>query len=166
MKLIELGKSKTAKIKGNFVIVDDEDYEYLNQFSWHCKIHKKVKYAERSVRIGKKMVHYKMHREIMGITNRKELVDHEDHDGLNCQKHNLRKATKSNNNSNRRSIGVSKYLGVSPCKRSKVKKWKAQIFGNSKNINLGRFEIEEDAARAYDEAAKKYHGEFANLNFK
>ena len=42
--------------------------------------------------------------------------------------------------------------------------WIAQIYINSKQTNLGRFDNELDAAKAYNRAAKKYYGEFAKIN--
>jgi hypothetical protein len=93
-----------------------------------------------------------------------KIVDHRDRNGLNNTKQNLRLATRSQNNCNtmhRR--GSSKYRGVS--REKETGKWKCKICFNGICIYLGLFEAEEDAARAYDKAAKELHGEFASLNF-
>lgn len=74
---------------------------------------------------------------------------------------NLREATRSQNNANRKAVGVSKYLGVCPAGR----KWVASIRSDGRRKHLGYFHTEADAARAYDAAAAKTHGDFANLNF-
>ncbi len=107
-----------------------------------------------------------MHRVIMGVTDPKTLIDHADRNGLNCQRSNMRIASRTQNNTNKKSNdnSTSEFLGVSLCKKSG--KWKAQISVLKKVKNLGRFLIEKDAAIAYDTAAKTHHKEFANLNFK
>ena len=78
---------------------------------------------------------------------------------------NLREATHQQTSQNRTShkVSTSKYLGVYWYTRGE--KWRAQIRINNINKNLGFFHNEEDAAKAYDKAAKKNHGEFANFNF-
>jgi|HubBroStandDraft_5_1064220.scaffolds.fasta_scaffold63943_2 hypothetical protein len=94
------------------------------------------------------------------------IVDHEDRNQLNDNIDNLRPANRKQNNSNRKAWdnASSKYLGVHFRKQSKVRKWAAQISVNRKHTFLGIFLTEEEAARCYNEAAQKYHGEFANLN--
>jgi hypothetical protein len=104
-----------------------------------------------------------MHREIMNPPEGL-VVDHIDHNGLNNRKSNLRICTRSQNQCNQyRFDGKSKYKGVAWFKRTR--KWTAAVCLRGKRYRLGYFEREIDAAMAYDKAAKKYHREFACLNF-
>lgn len=91
-------------------------------------------------------------------------IDHEDGNKLNCLDDNLRICTSSQNAQNRgkQINNNSGYKGV--CWHKTNKKWWAQIVVNRIHIHLGFFDIKEDAARAYNTAAIKYHGEFAQLN--
>ena len=106
-----------------------------------------------------------MHRQILHPPGHL-FVDHINHNGLDNRKANLRPATCAQNNYNRihlRKSQSSKYTGVSWQKQSK--KWMVQIRYKGRRIFLGLFEDEIQAAKAYDKAAKIYHGEFASLNF-
>lgn len=93
-----------------------------------------------------------------------EKIDHRDGDGLNNQRHNLRPATTRQNGQNRRKVAAasSAFKGVSFHLRDR--KWQARIKVSAARIQLGYFESEADAARAYNAAALKYFGEFASLN--
>lgn len=152
--------------QGKFALVDDEDYEYLNQFKWCAtKGWNDNWYAVRSARVRekkeKKMVY--MHREVMNFPKNK--VDHKDHNGLNNQKENLRVATDGENSSNTTSRlnSSSPYIGVY-LRANRKKKWAACIRKGGVTKYIGSFYKIEDAALAYNEAAKLVHGEFANLN--
>lgn len=151
------------------VLVDDEDFEYLNNFKWSVMYSCKNFYAVRCLpRNKQKLKTIKMHREILNINNPNVLCDHIDHNGLNNQKINLRECSHSENNSNRTGYGISKYLGVSKNTFKRKNKnntvifscWVAQIKGKK----LGNFKTEIEAAEKYNEYAKIIHGEFANLN--
>ena len=153
MKEIELTQGKFAQI-------DDSDFKYLNQFKWYALKNRNTYYAQRTQTINGKECAIKMHRIIMKTPSKLE-VDHKDHNGLNCQRHNMRNCTFTQNRKNRKSWGKSKYLGVSfdsnhiPFARIRI---------NGKLIRLGSFLLEQDAAIAYNKAALNYHGEYANLN--
>lgn len=170
MKLIPL-------TQGQFAMVDDEDYEYLIQWKWQTRKGCNTFYAERAFWNGKNNSKISMHREIMKTP--KELqVDHINHNGIDNQKNNLRNCTRSQNQMNTLPSGKSKYKGVYWCENTikrilkngqekiyKIKpKWKAQIMISGKKTSLGYFENEIDAAKAYNEAAVKYHKEFSHLN--
>jgi hypothetical protein len=143
--------------------VDDEDYEYLSQFKWCAIWCIDAFYAGRSA--PRLFGHGRiwMHRVIMNTPDGVE-TDHKDGNALNNQRSNLRICTHSQNCHNRkkRADNTSGYKGVFT---TKGKKWRAQIRVNGKSIHIDVFSTREEAAHAYDEAAKKYHGEFADLNF-
>jgi outer membrane usher protein FimD/PapC len=103
-----------------------------------------------------------MHHEIMGYVG----VDHKNHDTLNNRRGNLRKANSSQQkwNQGKRKNNTSGYKGV--CWNKEKSKYQVQIGVNGKQIRLGYFTSAKKAARAYDKAARKYHGEFAVLNFQ
>ena len=169
--LQKTGKMKTIPLtQGKFALVDDEDYDYINQWKWYLDKgtrKKEYPYASRNKiksEGGKRGV-VKMHRVIMN-TPADMVVDHIDHNGLNNQKYNMRNCYPDQNAKNSTGYGESSYLGVSFDHRKKRKKVRAQICVEGKSIGLGYYLTEEDAARAYDRGARHYFGEFANLNFK
>ena len=147
--------------KGKYAIVDLEDYEKLNQNKWRALRGPQTFYAVRSEK-GKTIY---MHNQIMQPPQG-FVVDHQNHCGLDNGRENLRLATLSQNNCNRRkksAAASSKYKGV--CLKTQCNKYCAEIRCNGKKTFLGYFDNEIDAAKAYDAAAKKYHGDFAALNF-
>ena len=159
MKEITLTKGFVAK-------VDDEDFEWLNQWRWTAfeRTDHHI-YAVRSAydkETGKSTT-IRMHRLIMGVTDPKVFIDHEDTDTLNNQKYNLRETTNSQNQMNCVSrIGVSKHKGVSFNKNSG--KWTARIMKEGKRKSLGSFNDETQAMIAYNDAAKILFNNFARLN--
>jgi hypothetical protein len=157
---------------GYAALVDDHDYEYINQFKWHALVQKSRSpsplirvYAVRNyIAPSGKYSTQRMHRLILGITDAKLDVDHRDGDGLNNCRGNLRVATRLQNGSNQRKRANSNtYKGV--CFDKSRKLWMAGIKVNYKRLNLGRFPSELEAAQIYDIAAQELHGEFARLNF-
>ena len=146
--------------RGKFALVDDEDYLLLTQQKKKWYYDPKGYAKRRCYKTGKIV---EMGHHLLGIPMSQEL-DHKDHNGLNVQRSNLRECTHAQNGGNHRKHKntSSKYKGVSWNKRAK--KWQVNIMLLYKNIYLGRFDSEEDAARVYDIAAKTAFQEFADLN--
>lgn len=143
--------------QGYVTVVDDEDYERLSVYHWRALRSRSTTYAVRSAGRGTVM----MHREILGVDTQ---VDHQNGSGLDNRRQNLRAATTSQNGMNRRKAkGSSRFKGVAFDRRTR--NWQAYIKVDGKTNFLGRFSSEEEAARAYDEAANASFGEFARLNF-
>ncbi len=165
MKEIKIYSKKFGEFS---VLIDDEDYDRLMRWTWHIVKWPRGIYARRHSDIDGVRKFVLMHREIFGVTDPNVFLDHKDRNGLNNQKSNLRIATRAENarNSRKRQDSASKYKGV--CWSKADKKWKAVICytaGRWKTKHLGIFILEEDAAHAYDRAARELFGEYASLNF-
>lgn len=159
MKKIDVS---TPKYPDTFALVDDKDYSALVKHKWTA-----VKFRNSStlyVFRGWKGSRQYMHTVILGEKKGLE-VDHRDNNGLNNCRDNLRHCTHAQNMQNRKIQGNNRsgYKGVFWCKREK--RWIASIGVQGKQITLGRFFCLIKAAKVYDTAARKYHGEYANTNF-
>ena len=157
---------KIQLTQGKFAIVDDADYKWLNQWKWCAVKIGNTFYAVRNTpcKNGKRRMIW-MHREILCLPfGDSRICDHQDRNGLNNQRGNLRMATCAQNLRNSKSRkGTSQFKGVS-WYRDRAK-WHAKIYVNGQQTNLGFFNSEVKAARRYDEAAKMFFGEFAYINF-
>jgi hypothetical protein len=151
--------------QGIYTIVDQQDYYRLNHFNWIPKGSGERSYAVRLECDSQHIKFLSMHREIMGSPKGLQ-IDHRNRSRLDNRRENLRTATNSQNQYNKNKTKrktSSIYIGVTYVKSTG--KWRAQIMLNRKNINLGDFDEEIEAAKAYDRGAIKYHTEFARLNF-
>ena len=159
--------------QGKYAVVDDQDYDWLSSYRWHVDNHVGAGYASRSqhVNLGRNRytaVSIRMHREIMGA-HAGQMVDHVNGDTLDNRRCNLRFCSHAGNLQNvgktahrKGRLTTSQYKGV--YWRSDRNCWTAKIMANRKTQSLGTYATEQEAARAYDEAARVLHGEFARLN--
>ena len=150
----------TPKYPDKFTLVDDEDYEELNQWKWrfdNLAVIRQIwnKREKRGITLS-------MHREIMKPL-KGMVIDHKNHDRLDNRKSNLRICTQSQNLMNIISNrGSSKYKGVYRHPINNV--WIACIRLNSKGYNLGSFKTEKEAAKQYNCAAYILFGKFSYEN--
>lgn len=144
---------KIILTRGKISLVDDVDYEFLNQFKWHCVPGRYTWYAVRGVGPHGKQKKIYMQHTILN-TPKGMTIDHLNKNGLDNRKRNLRICTKSQNSHNYKTPrnNTSGVKGVFLDR----KKWRAAIRINYKRIYLGSFLTLEEAKKAYKEANAKY----------
>lgn len=159
---------KILEIYGSVqVLLDDHDYYTVCNMKWH-KFKSPRSYTYYTVSsigtpgntTGKNLY---MHRVIMGINDRNIHVDHRNRNGLDNRRDNLRIATPSQNHANLKIpvTNTSGYKGVILSKRKGY--FESRIKVNQKCIYLGSFSSAEEAAEAYEQASKKYFGQFSRI---
>lgn len=149
--------------QGKVAIVDDCDYEFLNKWKWFAAKDGKTYYAIRMIKLAGRRTSIRMHRLIIGAESSQE-VDHRDRNGLNNTRKNIRICNHGQNCCNADKKKNNKYKGVRKAFHGTT--YQAKIHINGKQVHIGSFKSEIDAASAYDAAAIKYFGEFANINFQ
>lgn len=151
---------------GKYTLVDDGDYDQFCMYKWYEDA---LGYVRRVIYLGggrknQKSKTFLLHREILKTPKGYE-TDHINRNRLDNRRKNLRIATRQQNGCNR-ALQLNNTTGLRGVIWNKHrKKWMAQIKENQSNHYLGLFERKEDAAKAYDEAASKYFGIFAQKNY-
>lgn len=135
----------------HLVQVDDDDYEALMQYSWTWR----DGYAAR--KNGKS--YYQLHRQVMGVFFKEPIiVDHKDNDHHNCQKYNLRRADRFQNQQNRltnKGNTLPKGIQLLPSGNFRVR-----VQGWNKRVTVGTYPTQEEAINARNEFAQELHKEF------
>jgi hypothetical protein len=151
--------------EGLVALVDDADFDLVNQYSWYAWVNPKVPdiiYAFRVYRRSgcRKTSTQKMHALLTG----QRRIDHKNHNGLDNQRDNMRKFVDGQNNMNarKRSGTSSRFKGVSWASREQ--RWKAALTLDGRQTCLGYYQDESEAAKAYNDRALLVFGEFAHLN--
>jgi len=148
---------RIALAGGRFAIVDDADFECLNQHKWHYLPGPRTGYARRR---QEGLMHQVILTPPPGMQ-----IDHINGDGLDNRRCNLRICTRSQNQQNSRKHKgcTSLYKGV--CQNiGRGKPWAAYICTDGKVRQIDSFDDEWEAAKAYNDAAKKHFRKFAKLN--
>jgi hypothetical protein len=139
-------------------VIDDEDMVLVSKYKWCLTGKGYVSATVNKVTTG-------IHRLVMGLSPGDGLlIDHINMDKLDNRRCNLRVCTRSQNQCNRK-VFKNNPLGLRGVKQTGRTRFSARIWWLNRNIELGTFGSSEEAARAYDKAAKELHGEFARLNF-
>lgn len=163
----------SKKLGSHEILLDDEDFEKFSVYNWTVEkptngnslyVKRKYTYALNKRRA------IALHRAILGITDVSVFIDHIDGNGLNNQKSNLRIATHRENrrNSGKQKNNSTGYKGVYRIKNPLNDTFKVGLYireGNKrKHICSKIYKTPEEAAKKYNELARKYHGEFAYQN--
>lgn len=156
--------------RGKVALVDDDVYGYLMQWKWFAVKPSKsgdIFYAVRNLRgrgRGSEYMHHAVLKYYKTEIPEGEEIDHINLNALDNRISNLRVCSHQQNNFNKRSYknSSSKFKGVSW--EAWTGRWKAQIMFGGKQINLGRYDTEEEAAKAYNAKAENLFGKFARRN--
>ena len=127
--------------QGKFALVDDEDYDWLMTWNWYAKKGGNTFYAATNIPLADGRGAIKMHRLLMMHPKGMD-IDHDNHEGLDNQKHNLITCTHRHNMSNLRKQGSSQYTGVNWHKQKG--KWQSRFTANGKTKHLGLFPLDKE----------------------
>lgn len=156
--------------QGKLALVSDEDYEYFKKWKWsYAKAgrNKNLGYAVRTDRSQGRKETIMMHREVLAriLGRQPELgVFHRNTNGLDNRRENLWVATASqrvHNSRFQKSHTSSRFVGVSLLPDGT---WEARLRIHGRLMHIGRFDVEEEAAAAYDQADIRFYGEYARCN--
>lgn len=149
--------------RGRFALVDLDKVKSLSQYVW--SLHSGG-YVCRSNWDGAKSHTVYMHRQILNVPDKCD-VDHRNRIRTDNRSCNLRPCGRSPNIANSKKTtrvdATSQFKGVSLCHMTG--RWRARVKQNYKSIQVGKFDSEQEAARAYDRWVGEHFGEFANPNF-
>lgn len=141
-------------------IVSPEDYDSIKSMRWWACKKKYAYYISTTIRKKNKSLH-----RILTGAKIGQIVDHINGDTLDNRRENLRLVDASQNNFNQKKKKYGgPFKGIGWHKRAG--KWRARIRAYNQEISLGLYSCPIEAAKAYDEAAKKIHGEYARVNFE
>jgi len=142
-----------------FAVVDDSDFEWLSQWRWYACRNCKCWYAHTNINGRNVQMH-----QLLCVAPKGYEIDHKNNDGLDNRRDNLRICTHAQNIHNQKiqtRPKTSRFKGV---RLHSCGTWEARIRVAGSQLYLGHHNTESAAALAYNEAAQKYHGEFAYLN--
>lgn len=151
--------------QGQVAIVDETNYRALAAYKWYAywSPSNKTYYARRNqTEKGGKRVTVLMHRVVLSAQAGKE-IDHINGNGTDNRKTNLRVATCSQNCQNQTAKASNKCGFKGVCLHPRNRNWVAKIMREGRSYHIGVFDTPEEASAAYAEAAKRLHGDFANL---
>ena len=149
--------------RGLFALVDPADVDLVSRFKWYASIPRHGSHYALTHLPGSNAT-IRMHKLLLPDAS---MIDHRNGNTLDNRRDNLRpcNAMQNSRNAKKPSTGLtSRFKGVHRC-HVHSKPFRATIRLDGKNRHIGLFASEEDAARAYDEAARQHYGEFARLNF-
>lgn len=147
---------KIKLTQGKYALVDDIDYEWLNQWKW-CVL--QSKYVHRNAGRGKWV---RMQRLIMNAPNGMS-VDHINGDTLDNRRSNLRLCTHRENTKNMRLSRANKTGYKDIYWDSTRKKWAVQVMSDGVKVYGGRFDNITEAIKSRNSLVRKLHGEFAHV---
>jgi hypothetical protein len=151
--------------QGYEALIDDTDYDLISHIAWYADVRPDGNvYARGNVTLfdGKRTT-VQLHRIIMDAPAGVQ-VDHIDRNGLNCIKSNMRLCTDSQNKCNATRLQSENGTGYRGVRETRSGRYEARVNVRGENVYRELFDDPVEAAKAYNTAASKHHGEFAILN--